>query len=187
MGLRDTLTAASMDLIDFRRPGALFFSNHKYSQRELLERIFVITSAATLGFLNWMQSQEGWAIPIASGAALGFLISHTITMSPLIYKRLVFMWNCYNIQKEIKSNIAKDKMPFIELVNSVVEQILEHKGSKSASATWGKRERLMTNLLTWLKDNTHDSLVMNEALGNADIISSLDTSPEGPPQQLRLK
>ena len=47
----ERLTDASNNLIDFSRSASLFFSEHRYSTKEILERGFVITSMAVSGSL----------------------------------------------------------------------------------------------------------------------------------------
>ncbi len=184
MGLRDELTRQTNHLMDWGRPGALFFSHHQYSAQEWLERGFVLTSSAAMGFLNWMQTKEGGLMPFAYGAGLGFLLSHTLTMSPLIHKRLVSMWNFSTVAKKIKEDIANDAPEFIALVNTVITQLKAHEGSKSASAIWGKRERLINNLCHLLATSDHRSQLLENALKSETIIEDL-SNPDGYSRELK--
>ena len=173
MRLRDFLTVQSNYLINWNRAGSLFFSNHRYSLQEKMERGFVITSTAVMGFLSWNASEQGGFLPFAFGASLGFLISHTITMSPLIYKRLMAQWSCNDLIKQINQKIAHQEPPFITLVQSISADILKSTNSTGPSATWGRRKRLLETLLEWL--NTEEQMdVLTETLKKADIIDLLD-------------
>jgi len=179
MHLADWLTEKSNHLIDWRRPGSLFFGNHRYSTKEMVERIFVITSAASLGFLRWMQSEENGAVAFAEGAALGFLISHTITMAPLIQKRVAAQFSCYKLTLKIKEIVSEEDSEFILLVNSVIKKVSQHAETKSASATWGKRERLLSTLMDWLNDVNLDSAQLIELLNVDDVVSVLNNMSHG--------
>lgn len=181
MGMLDELSKQTNYLVDFRRTSSLFFSHHHYSTKEWLERGFVLTSSAGLGFLNWMQSEEGGTAPFAYGAGLGFLISNTITMSPLIHKCVVSMWNFSTVAKEIKANIADDSPEFISLVNGVIKQVKAYEGSRSASVIWRKREILINNLSNWL--NNYDHIYLKEALKSSNIVEEL-ADPAGPSREL---
>jgi hypothetical protein len=173
MRLRDFLTAQSNYLIDWNRAGSLFFSNHHYSLQEKLERGFVITSTAVMGFLTWNATEQGGFLPFAFGASLGFLISHTITMSPLIYKRLVAQWSCTDLIDQINQKITHQEPDFITLVQSVCDDVLKSTNNTSPSATWGRRKRLLETLLEWL--NTEEKMdTITETLKKADIVDLLD-------------
>ncbi|MBL7525107.1 hypothetical protein [Legionella bononiensis] len=173
MGLRDFLTAQSNYLIDWNRAGSLFFSNHRYSLQEKIERGFVITSAAVMGFLTWNASEQGGFLPFAFGASLGFLISHTITMSPLIYKRLMAQWSCNDLIDQINQKVTSQESNFISLVQSVCDDVLKSTNNTTPSATWGRRKRLLENLLEWL--NTEEQMdVLTETLKKTDIVDLLD-------------
>ncbi|WP_298623985.1 hypothetical protein [uncultured Legionella sp.] len=173
---RNFLTEKSNHLIDWNRPGSLFFSNHRYSQRELLERGFVITSTAVMGFLAWNQSTAGGALPCALGASIGFMISHTITMYPLIYKRLKAQWACDELKTEINI-LLEEKLPkFVTVTHSVIDQVLHYSKSRSASETWGCRERLLTNLKHMLSDQSLSTEQLREILEHEDIIGMLEVN-----------
>lgn len=174
MDIRRFLTEQSNYLIDWNRPGSLFFSNHKYSSREMLERGFVITSTAVMGFLTWNQSTAGGALPFALGASLGFLISHTITMSPLIYKRLQAQWACNELKTEINALLEKKPDFISSLVHPVIDKVIKFPKSKSASETWGCRARLLANLKDILTEPTLSVTQLQEILANEEIIKILD-------------
>ncbi len=168
--MRKSLTEASNYLVDWRRPGSLLFSNHRYSQKEWAERIFVIGSTALCGYWQWCNSQDIKDAGI--GATIGFLLSHTITMSPLIVKRLKHQWACDKLIINIEEKIHSESPEFKELIGSTVEKILTHAESRSASAVWGKRERLLTNLSIQLDENK-DHLA--DILNKEDGINLLNT------------
>ncbi|KTD54775.1 hypothetical protein [Legionella quateirensis] len=173
MSFRDFLTARSNYLIDWNRPGSLFFGRHRYSLQEKIERGFVITSTAVMGFLTWNASEQGGFLPFAFGASLGFLISHTITMSPLIYKRIKAQWSCNDLITQINQKITQQEPDFITLVQSVCDDVLKSTNSAGPSATWGRRKRLLETLLEWL--NTEEKMdTVTETLKKTDIIDLLD-------------
>lgn len=158
-------------LVDFSRPGSLFFGNHRYSNKELAERFFVVTTTALAGYWQWYSSES--ITEAGAAATFGFLVSHTITMAPLICKRLEKQWACDQLATQIKIKTKNQTADFIRLVNSVVKQVLTHADVKSASEVWGKRERLLTHLSNWLNtDVPIDELT--ELLEREDIIKCLD-------------
>jgi hypothetical protein len=174
MGIRSFLNEKSDYLINWNRPGSLFFGSHRYSYQELLERGFVIASTAALGFLAWNQSSDGGMMPFAYGAALGFLMSHTITMSPLIYKRLEAKWACDALQDKIDLKLIAKNTDFRALVDKVVAEVLNENSSKSPSAVWGRRKRLLTTLLDWLDEPQLSLKTLTDTLKSVDVIDHLD-------------
>ncbi len=159
-------------LINWNRVGNLFFSNHRYSSQELMERGFVVTCTAAGGFLAWNKSEEGGVTPFALGASLAFLLSHTVIISPLIYKRLKAKWSCDEHIKTINSKLSEEDKDFTLLVKQVIDKVMTHAAEKSPSAIWGKRERLLKNLETWIDEEDHSML--DGVLKNEEIIPLLD-------------
>jgi hypothetical protein len=175
MGFRDYLTKKSDYLINWQRAGSLFFSGtHRYTPKEVLERSFVITSMAVGGFLKWNTSNNGGATPFMFGAALGFLVSHSITMSPLIYKRLEAKWACGSLKDTIHLRLIAKPEECRLLVTSIIEKILKETHSKSPSAVWGRRKRLLTNLLEWLNNSQLSLKELTDKLQSPDVITHLD-------------
>jgi hypothetical protein len=165
-----SLNEASNYLIDWRRPGSLLFCNHRYSQKEWAERLFVVGSTAMAGYWQWCDSQDMRDAGIA--ATVGLLLSHTLTMSPLILKQLKNKWACDELIVNIRERIHAELPEFKELIESTIQKILKHAESKSASAVWGERARLLTNLLGWLDQN---NAYLAEVLNQEDIINLLNT------------
>jgi hypothetical protein len=165
-----SLNETSNYLIDWRRPGSLLFSNHRYSQKEWAERIFVAGSTALAGYWQWCDSQDMKDAGIA--ATIGFLLSHTLTMSPLILKRLKNKWACDELIVNIRGKTHTESPEFKKLIESAIQKILQHAESKSASAVWGDRARLLTNLSVWLDQN---NAYLSETLNQEDIINLLNT------------
>ncbi|KTD12084.1 hypothetical protein Lgra_1542 [Legionella gratiana] len=170
--IRTFLNQKTDYLINWNRPGSLFFSSHHYSTRELIERGFVITSTAAGGFLAWNKSEEGGAAPFVLGASLAFLLAHTVTMSPLIYKRIKAKWSCDERIKTINSQLSDEDKNFSLLVKQVIDKIMTHAAEKSPSAVWGKRDRLLKNLETWIDEEEHS--LLGDVLKNEEIISLLN-------------
>lgn len=170
--VRTYLNEKTNYLVNWNRPGSLFFSNHRYSIRELIERGFVITSTAVGGFLAWNKSEEGGATPFVLGASLAFLLAHTVTMSPLIYKRLQAKWSCDEHVKTINNQLIGTNEDFALVVKQVIDKIMAHAAEKSPSAVWGKRERLLKNLETWITEEEQEKL--SDVLKNEDIIFLLN-------------
>jgi hypothetical protein len=173
------LTNKSNYLVNWHRVGNLLFTNHRYSPRELLERSFVIASTAAGGFLAWNKSEEGGATPFALGASLAFVLSHTLVISPLIYKRLHAMWNCDTILKSIGEQLAHEQdKGLVHLIQGALKQVMTHVAEKSPSAVWGKRLRLLTNLQVWLDEEDPESL--RKILTDKQFIERLDKNETRP-------
>lgn len=170
---KDYLNKKTDYLINWNRPGSLFFGTHRYSNRELLERGFVIASMALGGFLAANKSEKGGALPFAFGASLAFLLAHTVTMSPLIHKRLKAKWGCDELVKQLKAQTQSEE-EFGSVVSTVIDQIMAHAAVKSPSAVWGTRLRLLNNLNEWIKNEDHNLLI--PTLRNEHIISLLDNN-----------
>lgn len=171
MGAGTYLTNASNYLVDWNRPGSLFFGRHRYSTKELAERGFVIAMTSIAGYWAWSQSQS--PMYAAAAATIGFLVAHTITMSPLICKRLEAKWACDALIIDIRSHV-NDKPEFQDLVNSVIEKVMQYAQSKSASAVWGERKRLLTHLSEWVRDVRISIDDLSAVLKRDDVISCLD-------------
>ncbi len=172
MSLLDSLNKQTGYLVDWKRAGVVMFStNHRYTSREVLERGFIVARMAVGGFLASNKSEKGGSVPFIFGASLAFLISHTITMSPLIYKRLQASWNCDKIIKQLNEQL-KSEQAIAPIVSEVISKIMKHAAVTSASAVWGKRERLLTTLQDWINNNDHD--LLNDTLKNENIIELLD-------------
>ena len=167
-GMTEFFNRASGHLVDWKRPGNLFLRSNNYSQKVWAERIFVLGSTALAGYWQWYDSQEIKEAGIA--ATIGFLVSNTLTMTSLIWKRLENKWACDALAAYIKDAIKKEKPFFVKLVGSVIQKILEHADSKSASEVWGERRRLLTNLSNWLSQDVEG---LTEILKRADIVSCL--------------
>lgn len=154
-------------LVNWNRPGGLFFSNHQYSNRELLERGFVIASMAVGGYM----AAGGGVLCCVFGASLAFTVAHGITMAPLIHKRLKAKWACDELVNNLKEQIKFDD-EFGVLVSAVIDQVMAHVASTSPSAVWGKRQRLLETLTKWFNGIDHEEL--SSTLKDEDIISLLD-------------
>ncbi|ARM33846.2 hypothetical protein [Legionella longbeachae] len=183
--IRSFLNQKTDYLINWNRVGNLFFSNHRYSTRELVERGFVITCTAAGGFLTWNKSEEGGVTPFALGASLAFLLSHSVIISPLIYKRLKAKWSCDEHIRTINSKLNDEDKDFAQLVKQVIDKITTHAAEKSPSAIWGKRDRLMKNLETWIDEEDHGML--GDILKNEEIISLLDKGSFPETESLMIK
>lgn len=175
MGFAGFIKGATNHLVDGDRIGNLFFNGHRYTAREVLMRAFVITTTAATGFLAWNQS-GGDVLSSAGGASLGFFISHAIVIAPFVYKRLQMRWACDALKAEITS-LLSEKSEVLSSVRLVIDKVLNYSESKSASGTWGRRERLLTNLKEWLieqiKSETPDEQLM-DILQSEDIMTKLD-------------
>lgn len=159
-------------LIDWKRVGNLFLSNHHYSLKELMERSFIVTSTAVVGFLSWNNSEKGGIGSVVWGASMGFFISHSIVMSHLAYKRLKTRWACLDIIQTIQSKFQEH--PQSKLINKAIYHIMIQADSKSASsAVWGKRKRLLTRLSDYL-----DARNLEALLDTPELIQLLDENKQ---------
>jgi hypothetical protein len=170
---KDFLNKKTDYLINWNRPGSLFFGTHRYSNRELLERGFVIASIALGGFLAHNKSEREGVLPFAFGASLGFLLAHAVTMSPLIYKRLQAKWGCEELIKKMQGQL-KSESELHSLISQAIEQIMAHATVKSPSAVWGKRLRLLQTLSAWIDEQ--DPMELTATLKGENIIELLDTN-----------
>ncbi|RUR09723.1 hypothetical protein [Legionella sp. km772] len=166
---REFLNQQTGYLVNWNRPGSLFFGNHRYSNRELLERGFVIASTAVGGFLAANKSEHGGVVPFAFGASLAFLLAHTVTMSPLIYKRLKAKWACEELIKKLNAQNSDELRPLISLA---INEVMNHAPVKSPSAVWGKRLRLLQNLDEWINNN--DPSLLLTTLKEKNLITLLE-------------
>jgi hypothetical protein len=173
VAIRHALNEKSQYLINWNRPGSLFFGNHRYSNREVLERAFVLVMITAGGYLG-SQSREYSTGACVVGASLSFFIAHTITMSPLIYKRLEAKWACEKLQKQINSQLIDKDDGYCSMVNNAVTSVLEHVHSKSPSAVWGHRKRLLTNLHNLLNHPEIPFSQLAEILNERDVIYKLE-------------
>lgn len=171
MGFADFLNVQTANLIDWNRPGSLFFGNHRYSAKELAERGAIIASAAIAGYLSWnLTESPGYA---ALGACVGFLVSHAVTMYPLIKKRIQAKSACESMKLELERQFPPEEdteHTLAQNISAVVKTIMEHTASKSPSEIWGKRARLLSTLVEWICDQHK----LDELLQSPDIIIYLD-------------
>lgn len=161
-------------LIDWNRVGNLLFTTHRYTPQELLERGFIISSTAALGLLKWNQSSDGDALAFCYGATLGFLMSHMLVISPLIYKRLEAKRGCDILIDKINLILISRDEELRLLVTLVVDGIMQQSHSKSPSAVWGRRKRILATLCDWITDQSISLSTLKQALGSSNAIECLD-------------
>lgn len=161
-------------LVDWNRVGNLLFTTHRYTPQELLERGFIISSTAALGLLKWNQSSDVGAFAFCYGATLGFLISHLVVISPLIYKRLEAKRGCDILIDRINLILISKDEALRLLVTGVVDDIMQQSHSKSPSAVWGRRKRILATLFDWITDQNMSLSTLKEALGSSNAIDCLD-------------
>lgn len=167
MGFADFLNGQTGNLIDWNRPGSLLFSTHRYSAKELAERGAIIAATAICGYLAWnLTESSGYA---ALGASIGFIVSHAVTMYPLIQKRMQAKLDCNERRLELERQFT-DKDPLSQSISRVISLIMEHEASRSPSEIWGKRARLLSTLLEW----TRNGYELGKVLESSDIIQLLD-------------
>lgn len=155
--LADILTKNTNHLIDWNRIGSVVGAR-QYTYRELAERGFIIASMAAGGFLAKNQREQGGIASFAGGAFLAFLLAHTITMSPLIYKRIKLQGAC----NDIKTRLDEQLMSEPELRDSVIElinKIMKLATVRGASAVWSHRLSLLNRLEKLVTNADHNQLL----------------------------
>lgn len=156
------LTEFSDYLADWSRTGELLFSaTHRYSYAEMLPRGFIITATALSGFLaaqlNDEENSHFSDLTIGSAVALAmFVVSHTIVISPLVYKRYLVKQDCKQLTTEIETQLkltddnSTEFKAAKQLIMTIVEATLRISLSDDqharASQTWGFRRSLLTKI-----------------------------------------
>lgn len=167
--LGNILNKKTDHLVDWNRVGNLI-GKHHYSTKELLERGFIIACTAAGGFLAKNQSEHGGLSSFVCGASLAFFISHTLIISPLIYKRLKTQWACNDIKARLEEQL-KARPELSPVVSKIVDKILGLVCAKSSSAIWGHRLRVLTALEKLVNCTKSDELLTR--LENPNFINHL--------------
>jgi hypothetical protein len=151
----NTLTQISNHYIDWSRIGSLVTSNHRYSLEELLTRSAIITATGVSAFLGYQYSNNtdennysSLTLTLAAGT-LGFFVSHTIVIAPLIYKRYKINQQCQELIADMKTldNAMKETNDKLRnTINSIMQLSLADEKRSNASLTWGHRRTLLKNL-----------------------------------------
>lgn len=178
MDVCNYLNKRSNYLVNWNRVGNLLFTKHRYSTKELGQRSFIIATSAAFGFLARNKFETG-AVSCVLSASLGFVIAHTLVISPLIYKRLEAKWACEELTKKINLElVGKDE--FRSGINKVITHILHHDPS-NASIVWGKRKRILTNLFFCLTHEIITPTNFNDLIKDQDeLIECLDQNGSMP-------
>lgn len=180
--LAKKLTEASNHYVDWSRVGELLHSNHRYSSEELLTRFCIIAATALSAYAGAKLNDEDKTnlsdVTMATiGALAGFVISHGVVILPLIAKRKAMEHECAKLVMAItddgiakqldESSAAKLK----QIIDAILKLSLSTDRRGNASATWGKRKRLLENLSEIVKLGEVGSLLQVEA---ANALGQLD-------------
>lgn len=175
------LTDLSNHYVDWTRVGELLASGrHRYSAYEIAVRGAVVAATAVSGFLGAHYNDEekthcSTTTAAIASAVLGFIVSHTIVIVPLIMKRYQMSQSCAKLVIAIqeKLSILNDMdTDTCKLISDTVANICV-KSEIKASATWGMRKRLLNAVLVSISGNEADIYAV--WYGNADdMIKRLD-------------
>lgn len=154
--LSNRLTELSHNYIDWSRVGFfLRLGNHRYSRDELLQRGSIIATAATFAFVgNYLNNPDKTQLSNTSMAlfmgTLGFTLAHTMTMMPLVLKRVKISHECGALVSEIKEKIAPlptdQQEAILSKVKNALEVSLSNAKQASATQTWGRRRTLLLQI-----------------------------------------
>lgn len=180
------MTESSEHYLDWSRVGSLLQSkNYRYSNNDLLVRAGVIAGVMSGGIIGYRQSNSHsyvnhslWAM---AGCFVGFVVSHSIVIAPLIHKRYVMSHDCKLLQEKIVHELSEHEKTFEAdnkeefncifeniklLMNGIMGQSLSNELHGNASLTWGRRRKQLINLEKALKESILDfsksDLTLNE-------------------------
>jgi hypothetical protein len=153
------LTEYSNHYLDWSRIGELLKSGtHRYSKEELKVRGSIIAFTAVSAFLGaYFNDKEktrcaNLTVALAAGL-LGFTVSHTVALYPLIKKRLEMKQDCLRLMKEIEikmknsTSLSQAERHSIQAVlEGIITLSLSDTQHSKASQTWGRRKHLLTKV-----------------------------------------
>lgn len=154
------ITQKTDHLIDPQRIGQfLLDKRHTYSREELAIRGFIISSILLGFYLGW-EKKHSFSSALLHGL-VGFIASHTVAITPLIYAR----WQIRETNKRLENAILtflnqssikeSTKQLIKETVTAIQALSLTTETRGNARETLGKRKRLLTEI--------HDHLTSNES------------------------
>lgn len=142
--------------LDFSRVGELLATRHRYSNREIAVRSGMIAVTVASGLIGAYVNDpdtSGWGdyTIAAASALLGFVISHTIVIVPLIQKRCNRHTECVRVMQSIRAEAHRQGLANVtDLVEACMQRImsfsLANELHSNASRTWGRRQAMLENL-----------------------------------------
>ena len=196
-------TEYSNHYIDWSRVGELLTSNnHQYTNDQLIVRGVIATATAVSAYLGHCLNNENQTnctnvtVSIAAGV-LGFTLSHVIVIYPLIKKRYAISHECNALKKKIDCYITRNPdLPCLDNIHAVVDHIsqlsLSNIKNAKASETWGRRKRLLLQVLRHLEPAQfnvdfwqNDVSAIITQLNAAPINTTTDALPVFSPNQSR--
>jgi hypothetical protein len=162
--LANNLTLFSNHYLDWSRVGELLVTgSQRYTSQKLLSRgsifIFLGMSSCLGAYLN-NSEKSGYSdmSVVLATAFLGFSFSHTIAITPLIYKRYQVNQECNQLIDEIKKLLVEKDELFTDSILQSISDIqtlsLSDDIHSRASQTWGSRKRLLIELKDEVMSNT---------------------------------
>ncbi len=140
------------ELIDFSRVGNLLSSHHRYSVNELITRVYIIGITAVFSIIghtlfSFLSPDYRLAVAVLFGL-MGFILSHTQVILPLIRKRQARLTSIEQLISDIQACIQlapneKQTEYQLTLENILAQSATTHHG-RQLSQTLGKRFRLLT-------------------------------------------
>ena|SRR3990167_7664761 len=183
--LSNQLTSWSEHYIDWSRVGELLNSgHHHYSIKELAERGLIIASMGYGTYYGYHYSEDLDAsfkpyLYSMAGCFIGFVISHTAVIAPLILKRTQMSAQCFELQTQMFHHLQSLKVIDNDKINLLIEKIstliastitlnLSDDKHARASQTWGRRLSLMRHIAEKLKKDveTFSQSESNDAILN---------------------
>jgi hypothetical protein len=167
------LTRLSGYLVDWSRVGELLAQGtHRYSQKELIQRGAIVAATGVGGIAGYYAAQldeenHHRGLYSMAGCFIGFVVSHSIVIVPLIQKR----WNMNKECQVLESNIfnllsqlndytrdtAQEHQSLISNITGMVANInkfnLADDKHAKASQTLGARKRMLENVYAKLNED----------------------------------
>lgn len=134
-------------LIDWTRVGELLRSGtHRYSYDEMIQRGFIIILT-----LSPVMYYREFSLFVLELVMICFFVSHLFIISPLIIKRWLCKMECNKLIAKIKSadcvctnNSGNIWCEVCVKIHRIMESSVPN---GKASATWGRRKRLLKDML----------------------------------------
>ena len=160
--------------LDFSRVASLIGTNHRYSNSELCARAFILLGIVTPMTLAYQSpedhSKSFRTLNVLLHGTVGFILTHTIVILPLIMKRVKMSSEIQHLNNELSyffnSRISdlNEKRFFTEHMDILKKWDASTKKSANSSMTLGRRLRLLKTYAELIKDSCPSKIDMDKLL-----------------------
>ena len=182
------LTKKSSYLLDWSRVGELVASGgHKYTQRELAQRAFILGVITYGGYVGSRYGQANGFFKKGfyslAGCFVGFVVSHAVVIVPLVIKRQQIKAACDELQTQSLEIIKRVEISYqnhskivdlvVKMKNTIQSMMtlnLSDEEHARASQTLGSRLRLMEGVVARL---TADETALSQAVDKDTVLKEL--------------